>query len=204
VDPIHIVLGLGNPGPRYCETRHNIGFHVLDRLAGDHGGTFRRSGLLRPKVWRTTIESASGPVQLAKPRTFMNRSGDAAASVLRDMACPAEQMLVVYDDADLEFGRIRLREGGGTGGHNGIRSLIDRLGSRDFRRVRLGIRGLGREEQNLADYVLSPFDPVELPHLQKLVNLGVQAVEATLSHGFRAAMDGFNRRNAALDPDPPG
>ena len=201
MDPIRIVLGLGNPGSRYRETRHNLGFRVVDGLATAHGTTLQKDGLLRRKAWQATVESVAGPVLLAKPRTFMNRSGSAAAALLKDVGCAPGQLLVVYDDADLDFGKIRIREGGGTGGHNGIRSLIDLLGNRDFRRVRLGIRGSGRGEQDLAEYVLSPFDPHELVPAQELVDLGVQAVEAILNHALRAGMDEFNRRSVGLDAE---
>jgi PTH1 family peptidyl-tRNA hydrolase len=203
VDPIRIVLGLGNPGSRYRETRHNLGFRVVDGLATAQGTALQKDGFLRRRAWRATVESVNGPVLLAKPRTFMNRSGSAAAALLKDVGCAPGQLLVVYDDADLDFGKIRIREGGGTGGHNGIRSLIDLLGNRDFRRVRLGIRGSGRGEQDLAEYVLSPFDPHELAHAQELVELGVQATEAILNHGLRAGMDEFNRRRVGLAVEPP-
>lgn len=187
-----IVLGLGNPGAAYQSTRHNMGFWVLDRFAARRGAKFRMAGLLRRYAW--VAETGAGSVILAKPRTFMNRSGRAAAALCRAYDVPPQEMLVVYDDADLELGRLRLRRGGGAGGHNGVRSLIEVLGTGEFPRLRLGVRGEGRDERDLADYVLDRFRDGELPLAEALADLGADAVEDVIDAGLETAMNRYNGR----------
>ena len=138
-------------------------------------------------------------VVLAKPQTFMNRSGLAAAALCRDRGVDSANLLVVYDDADLALGRIRLRPGGGAGGHNGIRSLIEFLGAGEFGRIKLGVRGVGREGRPLADYVLENFDAEELPLVDRLIDLGADAITAALADGVPDAMNRFNGRSAQGD-----
>jgi PTH1 family peptidyl-tRNA hydrolase len=188
---LKIVLGLGNPGLRYRSTRHNVGFKVLDHLAGARGIKFRAAGEMKKYAWR----AESGTVVLAKPRTYMNRSGRAAAALCRHYGLTPSDLLVVYDDADLPLGRIRLRKGGGSGGHNGIKSIMEVLGTGEFARVRLGVRGDNREDSDLADYVLDRFDRDELPLVDELIELGIRAVEGVLAEGIEAAMNRFNRFN---------
>jgi PTH1 family peptidyl-tRNA hydrolase len=189
---LKIVLGLGNPGEAYRSTRHNMGFWVLDRVARRRGLAFRKAGLLRRYAWVAETDS----VLLAKPRTFMNRSGRAAAALCRAYDAEPREMLVVYDDADLELGRLRLRKSGGAGGHNGMRSLIEVLGTEEFPRVRLGVRGEGRDERDLADYVLEDFHNSELPVAEVLADLGADAVEEVIETGLEAAMNRYNARRA--------
>jgi len=161
-DAPKIVLGLGNPGTRYQPTRHNLGFRVLDCLAGRWASRFERLAESGSEVWTAEVERDREAVVLAKPLTYMNRSGRAAVALCEQYGAAAADLLVVYDDADLELGRIRLRPGGGAGGHNGLHSLIDSLGTDSIPRLRLGVRGAGRERQELADYVLDVFEPSEL------------------------------------------
>jgi PTH1 family peptidyl-tRNA hydrolase len=189
-----IVLGLGNPGTRYLPTRHNLGFRVLDCLAERWASRFERSAEMGNEVWTAEVERRRGAVVLAKPCTFMNRSGEAAVALCEHYDTQAADLLVVYDDADLELGRIRLRPGGGAGGHNGLRSLIDALGTDSIPRLRLGVRGAGRERQELADYVLEAFEPAEQSVAEDLVQLGAEAVEALLGHGLETAMNSYNAR----------
>jgi len=129
---------------------------------------------------------------LAQPRTFMNRSGRAAGALCRRYDARPEQLLVVYDDADLALGRIRIRPEGGAGGHNGIRSIMDAIGTGEFPRIRLGVRGEEREARDLADYVLEPFLEEERATAAALVELATQAVEAWLRDGLDSAMNRFN------------
>jgi len=194
---LKIVLGLGNPGAAYRSTRHNMGFWVLDRVAERRGVAFRMAGLLRRYAW--VAEAGPGPLVLAKPRTYMNRSGRAAAALCRAYGARPGEMLVVHDDADLELGRLRLRRGGGAGGHNGVRSLIEVLGTEEFPRVRLGVRGVGREESELADYVLDEFRERELPVAEALAVLGAEAVAEVIEAGLEAAMNRYNGRRAGPD-----
>jgi PTH1 family peptidyl-tRNA hydrolase len=191
-----IVLGLGNPGEEYRSTRHNLGFRVLDRLAREHGLAFRVDAAVDKKAWTVAWPCREGLVVLAKPRTYMNRSGAAAVALCRRHDCAPERLLAVYDDADLELGRVRVRPDGGAGGHNGIRSLIDALGTREFPRLRLGVRGATRSDADLADYVLERFDPQEEPLAESLVELGAEAAAAIVLDGVEAAMNRYSGRHA--------
>jgi len=204
VAPLKIVLGLGNPGPEYESTRHNLGFHVLDRLARGWESEFALSRECGRKVWTAEVRHDCGRVVLAKPRTYMNRSGRAALALCAYYEVSAAEFLVVCDDADLELGRVRIREGGRAGGHNGLRSLIDVLGSAEFPRIKLGVRGAGRDEGELADYVLAPFAPEEEPVVRRLVKRGALAVCGALEHGVREAMNRHNGPDIAEGPGSEG
>jgi len=189
-----IVLGLGNPGTRYLPTRHNLGFRVLDRLAERWAARFDGLAELGSRVWTADVGRPQGAVVLAKPRTYMNRSGEAADALCEHYRTLPAELLVVYDDADLELGRLRLRPSGGAGGHNGLSSVIDALGTDSIPRLRLGVRGRGREGRDLADYVLDAFEPAEQAVAEDLVQLGAEAVEAVLGVGLRTAMNSYNAR----------
>jgi PTH1 family peptidyl-tRNA hydrolase len=191
-----IVLGLGNPGERYRSTRHNLGFRVVDQLARRHGTSFDLTREL--KAWTAEIGGAPGPLVLAKPRTYMNRSGRAGVALCASYDAGPEELFVVYDDADLELGRLRLRSAGGAGGHNGMQSMIDALRSEAIPRLRLGVRGVNREADELADYVLADFENDERPVADALVDLGTEAVEAVLTQGFEPAMNSYNARFVGL------
>jgi PTH1 family peptidyl-tRNA hydrolase len=197
---LKIVLGLGNPGPDYRSTRHNVGFWVLDRLARERGVRFRADGALKRYAW--CAESVRGPdlLVLAKPRTFMNRSGRAGAALLQHFESEPGELLVVHDDADLELGRLRVRAGGGAGGHRGVRSLMEVLGTGGFPRVRLGVRGEGRESADLADYVLDEFLVDERDLACELAALAADAVEAIVGEGLEAAMNRYNGLRVGTDP----
>jgi PTH1 family peptidyl-tRNA hydrolase len=198
---LKIVLGLGNPGSAYRGTRHNLGFWVLDRVARRNGARFRVTTFLKRYAWCAEIERGATALVLAKPRTYMNRSGRAGVALLRRHDARPDQMLVVHDDADLEFGRLRVRRGGGPGGHNGIRSLIDVLGTRDFPRLRLGVRGKGRDGRDLAEYVLDEFLPDEVPLAEDLADLAADAIQDIVKEGLEAAMNRYNgRRVGNHDP----
>jgi PTH1 family peptidyl-tRNA hydrolase len=162
---------------------------VLDRLAEQRGLRFRATGDLKKYAW---CASGSTGIIFAKPRTFMNRSGRAAAALCRIHSVLPDELLVVYDDADLPLGKMRIRRGGGAGGHNGIKSLIEVLGRSDFPRVRLGVKGEGRDEEVLADYVLDSFELDELEHVGPLIDLGANCVGEILERGLESAMNRFN------------
>jgi PTH1 family peptidyl-tRNA hydrolase len=191
-----IVLGLGNPGVRYRPTRHNIGFRVVDSIARAAQLEFRAEGELGRRAWTAEAAGPVGPLVLAKPRTFMNRSGRAARDLCRFYEVAPDRLLVVYDDADLELGRIRLRSSGRAGGHRGVESVIEALGSDAFPRVRLGVRGSDREVEALEDYVLSPFEPEEEEIVTSLVELAVAAVGSILTEEMDVAMNRFNGQRA--------
>jgi peptidyl-tRNA hydrolase, PTH1 family len=182
-----LVVGLGNPGPRYAGTRHNAGFLVVELLAERMGGRFRRRGLCDVLEGRLP----DTPVVLAKPRTYMNESGGPIVGVSRFYKVPVDRLTIVHDDLDLPFGTLRLKRGGGDGGHNGLRSATAALGSREYARVRFGIgRPPGRQDP--ADYVLRDFSTAERKELGYLVDRAADAVEALLSEGLEAAQNVFN------------
>ena len=185
-----LVVGLGNPGPRYSRTRHNVGFRVLDALAERAGAALaaRRFG------GRFGEGALAGErVGLLAPETFMNRSGEAVAEALAALpvADPARELLVVFDDADLPLGRLRLRARGSSGGHNGLADVLDRLGSEDVPRLRFGI-GRPSEPRGTVDFVLEPFAPGEEERLALAVPRAVDAVECFVREGVAAAMNRFN------------
>ncbi len=156
---MQIVVGLGNPGEDTGTRGTTSAFACWTAWRRTRAPIHRVDGELGRRAWTTESTDAAGrTVVLAKPRTYMNRSGRAAAALCRRYDVAADQLIVVYDDADLALGRVRLRPDGGSGGHNGIRSIAESLGSGGFRRVRLGVRGAGREDRELADYVLDEFE----------------------------------------------
>ncbi|MGO4204014.1 aminoacyl-tRNA hydrolase [Rhodococcus sp. TAF43] len=181
-----LVVGLGNPGPQYEKTRHNIGFMVADVLAGRVGGKFsahKRSGA---EIVQTRI--AGRQVILAKPRSYMNLSGGAVSGLARFFSVEPENIVVVHDELDLDFGTIRLKLGGGEGGHNGLRSISNSLGTKDYLRTRVGIgRPPGRQDP--ADYVLKPFSSVERKELDLVCEEAADAAELVLQLGLEAAQN---------------
>ncbi len=189
MESLKLIVGLGNPGAEFAAHRHNIGFQVVEALALAHGLPFsRRKGKARVAEGRI----AGQPVLLAKPQTFMNRSGQAVSRLSRMHDIPAECILVVYDDLDLPLGRLRLRPEGGSGGHRGMRSIIESLGTQAFPRLRVGIdRPRGRMDPS--DYVLEAFDKDQQPLAAQAVAQAVTAVECWLAEGIVTAMDRFNR-----------
>lgn len=184
-----LVVGLGNPGPDYDGTRHNVGFVVVDTLAARSGGRFsahRRSGA---DVCETRL--AGRRVVLAKPRGYMNLSGGPVAGAARFFSVAPTDVVVVHDDLDLDFGVVRIKRGGGEGGHNGLRSISKALGTKDYLRVRFGIgRPPGRQDP--ADYVLKRWSASERRELDVSVELAADAVEAVLAEGLEPAQNRFH------------
>jgi PTH1 family peptidyl-tRNA hydrolase len=185
--PIRLIAGLGNPGRAYADTRHNVGFLVLDRLAAQAG-----AGFARERKWRAEI-ARLGEVWLVKPQTFMNLSGEAVAAVAAFHRIEPASCLAVYDDKDLPFGRIRLRAGGSAGGHNGAKSLIAHLGTEAFPRLRFGIGPPAHADAGTAAHVLSGFSAAEKACLEKRLDRAVEALNYSARHGFAQAMNVFNR-----------
>ena len=185
---MRFVVGLGNPGERYRRTRHNLGFMVVDELASRHGA-------VRPREeGEALVLGASlggGEVLLVKPLTFMNRSGVAVERMLLDQGGTPGDLIVVLDDVALPLGEIRVRERGSHGGHNGLRSLIDVLGTEEFPRVRVGIRQ-GELPDELADFVLSDFPQEEVLVVQEAVGWAADAVACLVAEGPAEAMNRFN------------
>jgi len=184
---MHLIVGLGNPGSQYAATRHNVGYGVVDLLAGRHAISMRRL-FCRAMVGSGAV--CGRRVLLAKPVTFMNLSGQAVSGLARYYNMEAARIWVVVDDAALPLGRLRLRLQGSSGGHNGLASIESHLGTRGYPRVRIGIGNAA--EGDLVDHVLSRFGPDERRAATAAMELAADAVEMGLSEGFDAAMNRFN------------
>ena len=185
-----LVVGLGNPGPRYAETRHNIGAWVVDRLASRLGERLRKVRFLPLEVAEARADGQR--LYLARPQTFMNVSGPPVASFARRRKVPVDRIVACHDEIDLAFGALKLKEGGSTAGHHGLDSLVGALRSPDFYRVRLGV-GRPRGRQDPADYVLDPFARAEREEAELLAEQGADAVLVLVTEGLAAAQDRFNR-----------
>jgi peptidyl-tRNA hydrolase, PTH1 family len=183
-----LLVGLGNPGREHHGNRHNVGFMIIDKFSEEVGISMSR--------YQSKALVGSGIIEknkliLAKPQTYMNLSGDSVVSLIRFYKIPLEKFLVVYDDLDLPFGTIRLRASGGTGGHNGMTSIQNRLGTQDFPRLRFGI-GRPPGKMDAASYVLQDFSKDEKFFLTPMVGTGVDAVRVFILSGLEAAMNQFN------------
>jgi PTH1 family peptidyl-tRNA hydrolase len=192
---VSLVVGLGNPGKTYVTTRHNFGFMVLDKLADSFSiqlGKRKFNALLG----RGSIEGVD--VILTKPMAFMNRSGPPVHKIKQYFNISCKDILVVHDDIDLAFGTLRIKQKGGSGGHNGIESLIEFLGTRDFSRLRIGIgRGLGSSKNDIdvTNYVLSEFSYNEKKNLGQIITKAQDAITTILCKGITYAMNCFNKKN---------
>jgi peptidyl-tRNA hydrolase, PTH1 family len=186
---VKIIVGLGNPGPQYRNTRHNAGFMALDRLAGRIGAAFDRS-----KFDSEIAQAQLGThrLLLVKPQTFMNLSGVAVAKAARNKIDGLEDLLIVVDEVHLPLGRLRFRPDGSAGGHNGLKSIIEHVGSDAFPRLRMGV-GKSGAARELADHVLSGFTPEERPVVDRMVERAADGIETFIEHGIERAMDRFNR-----------
>lgn len=183
-----MVVGLGNPGPRYRRTRHNVGFMLADELlerARCGADRMKDAALVAP------VSLAGSELIVVRPQTFMNGSGPAVASVARRSGIEPAEILLVYDDADLPVGAIRIRQGGSPAGHKGVTSVVECLDSRDIPRVRLGI---GKDQGDLAERVLAPFTAAERPLVERMISDACDAVELIAARGLTAAMNQYNRR----------
>jgi len=185
---MRLIVGLGNPGERYRRTRHNVGFMVLDALAARAGA---KRGREESGAWVASGELGAESVLLVKPLSFMNRSGGPVLGLLRTYGTEPRDVVVVLDDVALPLGELRLRERGGHGGHNGLRSVIDVLGTEEFPRLRIGIRKEDGTDE-LADYVLSEFPKEDVLVVQEMVGYAADAVECLIREGVPAAMNRFN------------
>jgi PTH1 family peptidyl-tRNA hydrolase len=182
---IRLVVGLGNPGPEYASTRHNIGFMVADQLAAQFGSIWEKSS-----KW-DALSAKCGSVLLIKPMSFMNRSGHPLFAVAQFYKIEPQQILVVLDDLALPVGRLRLRARGGSGGHNGLESIIMQFGTEEIPRLRIGIGEAPCEGS--VDYVLNRFVDEEKPLVRSTINRAVEAVKCAIDKGLVSAMNTFNK-----------
>jgi PTH1 family peptidyl-tRNA hydrolase len=187
---VNLIVGLGNPGRRYRFTRHNTGFLVIDELAKRNG--IRLEGRrYRTRFGRGLIKECEAI--LAKPLTFMNLSGFAVSRIMKVFNLTGKDLIVIQDDVDIDFGRIKIRQGGGHGGHKGVESIQGVLGSSEFVRIKVGI-GRPREYGDLSDYLLEPFSDSERIPLVDIIKRAAEAIETLLSEGIEVAMARFNER----------
>lgn len=190
-----LVVGLGNPGPAYAFTRHNVGFWAVDDLADRHGSTFSLNSKQRAEVAQVTLPAAPGvdavKLVLAKPSTFMNNSGQAVGAICQFYKIPAANVIAIHDELDLDPGRLRVKFGGGDNGHNGLKSMRAHLGTGDFHRIRVGIgRPPGR--QPAADYVLNKLSPKASDEMRVDAAIAGDAVEFLVRNGLASTQNRYN------------
>ena len=195
-DPLKLIVGLGNPGPRYEQTRHNAGFWFVDLLAARAGGRFVLESKYQGELARIVL--CGDELRLLKPQTFMNLSGQSAGAVARFFKLAPEQVLVAHDELDLPPGTVRLKRGGGHGGHNGLRDLIRQFGA-DFWRLRIGIGHPGHRDQ-VTDYVLTRAPAAEETLIRDTLNDAADAVESMLAQGAERAMHRLHSRGVQAKP----
>ena len=188
-----LVVGLGNPGRKYEGTRHNVGFDVVDQLAKKHHADWESA----PRGIEALVARwRAADMVLAKPLTFMNLSGAAIVGLLQFYKVDLDDLLVIVDDVNLELGRLRTRSTGSAGGHNGLKSAIEQLGTEDFARMRIGV-GRGDARRDLADHVLTKFDRDEREDVQTAIGRAADAVELFVTDGIGQVMNRFNRKEDA-------
>ncbi|MBZ5522549.1 MAG: aminoacyl-tRNA hydrolase [Acidobacteriia bacterium] len=195
-----LLVGLGNPGIEYQFTPHNLGFLVIDRLAGECGVTVANRHC---KALTARARIGNEEVLLAKPETYMNLSGMSVVELVRKYDVdPQKDLLIIYDELDLPLGTVRIRERGSSAGHNGMQSVIDALGTEEVLRLRLGVAP-DHPVKDGVRYVLAPFKKSQLVLVDEVIDLGVQAVHAILNDGRSAAMNRFNRKAKPEEPEKP-
>ena len=194
-----LIVGLGNPGREYRDTRHNVGFMVIDEIARRQQLTLAMAPSQVPDAL-VAKQFGPEPLLVAKPLTFMNRSGDAVAALVRYYDITIADLLVVVDEVALPFGKVRARSRGSAGGHNGLKSLVERLGTTEFARLRLGV-GRGDPRRDLADHVLSKFEPEERPELDQFITRAADAAEMFAATGIEKVMNAYNPEAAAPEND---
>ena len=186
---MHLIVGLGNPGAEYAKTRHNAGFMLVERLAEQWKSSWANERKFVSRIAKA--ERNGGKVLLCEPQTFMNLSGEAVGALVKYYQLPLEKVLIVVDDADLPLGEIRLRPGGGSGGHHGLESVTQHLGSREYARLRIGI-GRKDEARQITGHVLGKFAAEENALLEKVLERAAGQMECWLSAGLQKAMSQFN------------
>lgn len=190
MENLYLIVGLGNPGIRYARTRHNVGFQLVERLAGRWRAAWKLEKKFHASVARTRRHGHA--VLLGRPQTFMNESGEAAGALAAFYRVPLARFLVAVDDADLALGEIRLRARGSSGGHHGLKSVERHLASRDYPRLRIGIGRAADGRREITDYVLAPFEKSEGPVLEAVLAAATGQVECWLDDGIEQAMNRFN------------
>ena len=186
---MHLIVGLGNPGADYAKTRHNAGFLLVEKLAAQWKAGWNNERKFAARMAKANHRGKK--VLLCEPQTFMNLSGESVAAVMQFYQLPSENILVVVDDADLPLGEIRLRPGGGSGGHHGLESVAQHLGSKEYARLRIGI-GRKNEARQITGHVLGKFSADESALLEKVLERAAMQLECWLTAGLQKAMNQFN------------
>ena len=194
-----LIVGLGNPGREYRETRHNVGFMVVEEIARRYALSWAQAPSQVPDAF-IAKRYGTEPVLLAKPLTYMNLSGEAVAALMRYFDVAPSDILIVVDDADLPFGRLRARARGSAGGHNGLKSIIERLGTTEFSRLRLGV-GRGDDQRKLSDHVLSIFERGQRAELESFITRAADAAEMFAAEGILKVMNTYNPEAAGPELD---
>src|SRR6202142_911010 len=202
---IKLIVGLGNPGKKYESTRHNAGFWLVAGLAAQHRLTLRKEPKFHALAAR--LDAASGPVWLLLPQTWMNESGLAVGAMAQFHKIAAEEILVAHDELDLPPGGVKIKQGGGHAGHNGLRDIIEKLGTSDFWRLRIGIghpRDVAASEQEVADFVLHPPPEEEQASIDAVIDRGVAVFDLILADNMAAAMHKLHTKPKPQTPGAPG
>ncbi len=186
---VKLIVGLGNPGEKYTDTRHNIGFKIVDGFLSLKEVEILKKQNNLGELFQVVF--LQNKYFFLKPFTYMNRSGIAVQKVAHFFSIPSEEILVIHDELDLPLGRIKFKQGGGTAGHNGLKSICEFLGANSFLRLRIGI-GRPQRGEDIADYVLSSFYPEEQELVAKVINTGIEGLKVCLDQGFAKAQEGFN------------
>jgi len=203
-DSLRLIVGLGNPGPKYAHTRHNVGFDVIEALAQRWQIPVSNQRKFQGEFGEGPAIGAGQKIALLKPTTYMNRSGQAVRAVVDWYKWSPESVLVIYDDMALPLGRLRARPQGSAGGHNGMKSIIAHLGTQAFPRLRVGIGSthrIGDRDQAVVNHVLGKFAPAEKPLVKTSIDWAIEAVETWLRQGSEATMSAFNGRSALPEPN---
>jgi PTH1 family peptidyl-tRNA hydrolase len=190
MENLHLIVGLGNPGSRYVRTRHNVGFRLVEELAGRWRAAWKLEKKFQASV--ASAERNGRTVLLGRPQTFMNASGEAVGAMTAFYRVPPARLLVAVDDADLPLGEIRLRARGSSGGHHGLESIEQHLGSREFARLRIGIGRTADGRREIADHVLAPFAADETAMVEQVLTAAAAQAECWLDNGIEMAMNRFN------------
>jgi peptidyl-tRNA hydrolase, PTH1 family len=190
LENLHFIAGLGNPGPEYAATRHNVGFMLVDRLVSRWHAAWAMEKKFQARLAKVKREGRD--VILCQPQTFMNDSGEAVGALGRFYQLPPNRMLIVVDDADLTLGQLRMRAEGSSGGHHGLESIERQLGTREYPRLRLGIGRRAPEQREITDHVLGRFEAEERKVMEEVLDRAVRQVECWLADGIEQAMNEFN------------
>ena len=188
---MYLIVGLGNPGKQYDMTRQNIGFHTIDYIAEKYGARMTK---LKFKAVYGECTVAGEKVYLVKPQTYMNLSGDSVAEMAQFYKIPPENIIIINDDISLDTGRIRIRKKGSAGGHNGLKSIILRLNSDEFPRVKMGVGAPKHDDYDLADFVLGRFTKEEIPVMEEAIKKAEGAVSEIIKNGTESAMNKYNAK----------